>query len=57
MYNKDISLFNYNNNELNKKDSNNNIIKNNNFKYYNILIYFIKIPKKINNIKRYISTR
>ena len=56
MYNKDISSFNYNNNELNKKGSNNNIIKNNKFKNYNMQISFIKIPKKINNIKRDIST-
>ena len=56
MYNKDISSFNYNNYELNKKSSNNNIIKNNNFKNYNMQISFIKIPKKINNIKRDIST-
>jgi hypothetical protein len=56
MYNKDITSFNYNNNELKKKGSNNNIIKNNNFKNYNMQISFIKIPKKINNIKRDIST-
>ena len=56
MNNKDINSFNYNNNELKKKSSNNNIIKNNNFKNYNMQISFIKIPKKINNIKRDIST-
>ena len=56
MYNKDISSFNHNNIELNKKSSNNNIIKNYNFKNYNMQISFIKIPKKINNIKRDIST-
>ena len=49
MYNKDISSFNYKNNELKKKGSNNNIIKNNNFKNYNMQISFIKIPK--NKIK------
>ena len=56
MYNKDISSFNYKNNELKKRGSNNNIIKNNEFKNFNMQISFIKIPKKINNIKRDIST-